>query len=46
MGADRSKLYNHDGISYRAFTLGLFMAVLRPFSASQHGGEAGIVARH
>ena len=45
MAADRSKRYNHDGISYRAFTRGLFMAVLRPFSASQRGGESGRVAR-
>jgi hypothetical protein len=45
MAADRSKRYNHDGISYRAFTPGPCMAVLRPFSASQHGGEAGLVAR-
>jgi hypothetical protein len=39
--ADLSKRYDHDGISFLAFTLGLSMPYCAHFSASQRGGEAG-----
>jgi hypothetical protein len=44
--ADLSKRYNHDGISFLAFTPGLSMPYCAHFSASQRGGEAGRAARH
>jgi hypothetical protein len=44
--ADLSKRYNHDGISFLAFTLGLSMPYCAHFSASQRGGEAGRAVRH
>ena len=44
--ADLSKRYNHDGISFLAFTPGLQLPYCAHFSASQRGGEASSIVRH